>query len=148
MPEITALDFRNALFTAFDAFWADRTQIAAPNVHFDPAAVPADETAWVRLYLLGDDEGQTRLSGSIARSVFSESGRLTFEVYVRENADLDQAYTLAQDFLDWISAGSNMAAVPGAVFRECSPPQEVGPDGVWFQVSVTCSWFYLTDRAA
>jgi hypothetical protein len=77
VSEVTALQFRDTLFTAFDTFWAKRTQIAPPNVTFNPDTLPDGETAWVRLYILGDAAGQTRYSNSVARNHFQRSGLFT-----------------------------------------------------------------------
>lgn len=144
MSEVTALDFRNTLFTAFDTFWAKRTQIAPPNVAFNPDTLPTGETAWVRLYILGDATGQVRFSRSVTPHHFQRSGLFTVEVYVREGTDLDQAYALAE-------AAQEFLAKPGVAnsnFFNVSQPQEIGPIGAWFQVSVTAAWLYWTDRAA
>ncbi len=144
MSNVTPLAFRDSLFTAFAAFWADRTQIAAPNVAFDPSEIPADETAWVRLYILGNTEGQARLSGSVNPDHFSRSGIFTVEVYVREGGDLNEAYTLAEAVIEFLES----PGVPASNFRNISPPQEFGPDGTWFQVTVSAAFVYWTDRAA
>jgi hypothetical protein len=145
MSNVTALQFRDSLFNAFAAFWAGRTQIAAPNVDFDPDKLPAGETAWVRLFILGDPEGgQVRLSSSVQPDHFQRSGTSTVEVYVRQGGDLDEAYTLAEAVMEFLES----PGVAAAKFSTLSQPQEFGPDGTWFQVSVSASWLYWTDRAA
>jgi hypothetical protein len=144
MSNVTALDFRSSVFTAFAAFWADRTQIAAPNTNFDPAAIPENETAWVRLYILGNAQGQTRLSRSVNPDHFARSGIFTIEVYVREGRDLDEAYTLAEAAMEFLES----PGVAAANFSNISPPQEFGPDGTWFQVTISAAFVYWTDRAA
>jgi hypothetical protein len=141
---VTALDFRDNVFTAFDTFWADRTTIAAPNVVFNPAEIPDTDTAWVRLFILGEVEGQERLSNSVDPHHFSRTGTFTVEIYVREGSDLDEAYTLAEAVIEFLEKPD----VADSAFRDISPPQEFGADGTWFQVSVSCSWVYWTDRAA
>ncbi len=144
MSNVTPLGFRNALFTAFDAFWADRTQIAVPNVDFDPDKIPSTDTAWVRLFILGDAAGQQRLSGSVEPQHFGRTGIFTIEIYVRQNADLDEAYALADDALSFLE-GNGVADMK---FSNLSSPQELGTDGTWFQLSVSAAWVYWTDRAA
>ncbi len=144
MSNVTPLAFRDSIFTAFSAFWAGRTQIAAPNVAFDPAEIPEDETAWVRLYILGDVQGQSRLSRSVNPDHFARSGIFTIEVYVREDGDLDEAYTLADAALEFLES----PGVAASNFSNVSTPQEFGPDGTWFQVTVSAAFVYWTDRAA
>jgi hypothetical protein len=144
MSEVTALEFRDRLFTAFDTFWAGRTLIAAPNVDFDPSKLPDDATAWVRLYILGSTEGQGRSSNSVSRNHWNRSGAFTIEVYVRQGGDLDEAYTLAEAAMEFLEKPD----VADAWFTQITPPQEFGPDGAWFQVTVAASWVYWTDRAA
>ena len=144
MSNVTALEFRTALFTAFDTFWADRTQIAPPNVPFDPDKIPEGDTAWVRLYILGAEGGQERLSQSVDPHHFSRSGIFTVEVYAREGADTDEAYELAEAAIEFLeNPGVDASAV-----SNISSPRELGRDGAWFQVSVSASWVYWTDRAA
>lgn len=144
MSTVTALEFRNRVLTAFDTFWADRTQIAPPNVEFDPDQIPTGETAWVRLFILGSDEGQDRYSNSVARNHFRRAGRFTVEVYVREGADTDEAYALAEAAIEFLES----PGIDDSMFSEITPPQEFGRDGAWFQVAVSCTWVYWTDRAA
>ncbi len=144
MSEVTALQFRDTLFTAFDTFWAKRTQIAPPNVPFNPDTLPEGEKAWVRLYILGDGDGQVRYSNSVARNHFQRAGLFTVEVYVREGVDLDEAYTLAEAVQEFLAK----PGVADSFFTNVSQPQEIGPVGAWFQVSVTAAWLYWTDRAA
>ncbi len=144
MSTVTAKDFRDNLFTAFDTFWADRTQIAPPNVHFDPDLIPPGDTAWVRLFILGDSEGQSRFSNSVDPHHFSRAGTFTIEVYVRQEGDTDEAYTLAEAAIQFLEK----PGVADSFFTQISSPVEFGPDGTWFQVSVSCSWLYWTDRAA
>jgi hypothetical protein len=144
MSNVTPLAFRDSLFTAFATFWAGRTQIAAPNVDFDPAEIPENETAWVRLYILGAVDGQSRLSRSVNPDHFARSGIFTIEVYVRQGGDLDEAYALADAAMEFLES----PGVAAANFSNLSPPQEFGPDGTWFQVVVSSAFVYWTDRAA
>ena len=145
MSEVTALAFRDSLFNAFNTFWAGRTEIAAPNVDFDPDELPESDEAYVRLFIQGDLVGQTRLSNSIARAHFSEEGLFTIEVYVREGTDLDLAYQLGQAAQDFLSK----PGVADSNFSNVSPPREIGLTGDgWFQVVVSAAWLYWTDRAA
>ncbi len=145
MSEVTALSFRDSLFNAFNTFWAGRTEIASPNRDFDPDELPESEEAYVRLFILGNPEGQTRLSNSVARAHFSEAGLFTAQVYVREGTDLDLAYQLGQAVVDFLSK----PGVADSNFSNVSPPQEFGLTGDgWFQVVVSAAWLYWTDRAA
>lgn len=144
MSEVTALDFRNTLFTAFETYWAGRTEIQVPNVDFDPETLPDTEEAYVRLFILGDEDGQTRLSNSIDRAHFQNAGIFTIEVYVRKGIDLDLGYQLAQAAIDFLQK----PGVADSNFTNISPPRELGPTGAWFLVSVSASWLYWTDRAA
>ena len=144
MGQVTPAAFRDAVFTAFDTFWAKRTQGDFPNVDFDPDELPEGETAWVRLFFLGRSEGETRFSHSVARNHFQEEGVLTIEVHVRQGEDTDQAYALAlaaQQFM-------RKPGVANSHFFNVSTPEEIGPDGTWFQVNVSASWLYWTDEAA
>lgn len=145
MSEVSPLAFRNSLFVAFEAFWAGRTEIAVPNREdFDPATLPAGDTAYVRLFILGDGEGQTRLSNSVARNHYSNEGTFTVSVMVRQGGDLDEAYTLATA----VGLFLENPGVADSFFRNLGPPIEVGPDGSWFEVDVSARWLYWTDRAA
>lgn len=145
MSTVTALDFRNRLFTAFETFWAERTVIAVPNVAFDAECdVPAGDTAFVRLYILGDANGQVRNSNSVDRNHWSRPGKFTVEVYVRQGGDLDEAYALAEAAIEFLES----PGVADAWLTQITPPQEIGPDGTWFLVTVGASFVYWTDRAA
>ena len=144
MSEVTALDFRNSLFAAFETFWAGRTELATPNNDWDPANLSSNDDAWVRLYILGDPTGQTRYSNSVARDHFQRSGTFTVEIYVRQNKDVDLAYQLAEAVQEFLAK----PGVADSSFSDVSAPVENGPDGTWFQVVVSASWLYWTDRAA
>lgn len=141
MANVTALEFRNTVLTAFDTFWADRTQISVPNVPFDTEAV-GDE--WVRVTLLGTAEGQTKLSSSVTPTHFTREGTITIGSYVRTDLDTDLAYTRADSVLQWLEN----PGVANAVFTGLSSPIENGLDGAWWVVSVSANWLYITDRAA
>ncbi len=145
MSYVSPLAIQNALLESFTTFWAARTPIAYPNSNFDPAALLGDdlEAAWVRVYLLGDVEpGQVRYSNSVASDHFSRSMTITFEVYVRQNTSMDQPYTLIDNVLEYLQKPD----VPNAIFTNISSPVEIGPDGVWFQVTVSADLLYYTDR--
>lgn len=142
MSEFTALEMRDELMTAFATYWAGRTPVAAQNVDFKPEGVTGD--AYVRVWLRGRSEGQTRYSFSVQRNLFRRQGRLGFEVYVRENTDLDVAYGYAEDILKFLEKPGLAHLVVGFL----SSPAEMGTDGAWFQVAVGAQWFYFTDRTA
>lgn len=147
MSDVTPTIFRDAVFAAFDTFWADRTPVAYPNLEFDPDSAfptPGADDAWARLFLLGSADGMERYSSSVLSNHWSRSGVLTLEAYGRQGGSTDRVYELADAFMQWLEN----PGVANTVFSEITQPQEVGPDGTWFQVVVTANWLYFTDRAA
>lgn len=145
MSEVTATGFRDALFTAFDEFWADRTPVAWPNKPFDPQALGEDDAdAYVRPFILGDPDGQTRLSNSVARDHFIRAGQFTIELYSRMGQSTDRVYELAEAVLAWLAN----PGVTETIFSQISSPQEIGALGSWYQVNITANWRYFTDLAA
>lgn len=138
------------ILEAFKAYWDPlypEIPVAWPNSPFVPADEAADgvDAAWVRVFSTGStDFGHVPLSGSVATNFFRESGRLTFEVYVRQGAGTALANDLAyaiQGFLDG-------ARVSDVIFRNRTAPQHVGGDGAWYQVIQAADWVYFSDRAA
>jgi hypothetical protein len=141
MSDITPLAFQDAFLDAFTTRWAAQTPIAYPNVSFDPAAL----TEWVRVYLLGDDEpGLTQYSNSVASDHFSRTLTATFEVYVRMGTSLDRAYALIDVVLQFLQKPN----VSNMIVTHIGSPREIGPDGTWFQVTVSANLLYYTDRPA
>lgn len=147
MSYVSPLQFQNDFLSAFTTFWAARTPIAYPNVNFDPAEAvgSAMDAAWVRVYLLGEvDPGQVRYSNSVQSDHFGRTLVVTFEVYVRQNTSLDQSYTLIDAVLEFLQKPD----VPNMIITNTSSPVEIGPDGTWFQVTVSAGLLYYTDRPA
>ncbi len=142
MSDITPLLLRNSILTAFDTFWAQRTPIAVPNVAFDPDKVDGD--AWARVTITGRPEGEARHSHSVARTALSREGDLTIQVSVRSGTDLDLAYALTDAVIEWMGKPS----LATAYFTKVGTPIELGDTGAWFQVSVSATWLYFTDKAA
>lgn len=138
---IKPAQFRDNLFAAFATFWAGRTPVAYPNVQFRPETVAGD--AWVELQLVGDDAGRTEIGSSEAGQPASFSGTLGISIYVRMGQGTDLAYDLAEAAVAFMEAPRN---VPNTLLRDISAPQEIGPDGVWWQVNVTCTFVYFSDR--
>ena len=149
MSDVTPKIFRDDVMDSFNTYWTGAhsdVPISFPNLPFDPEGVGETETgAWVRLWIQGNvDDGQVRLSNSVASNHWRRSGKIAFEVYVREQSSTDLAYDLASDVSLWLEN-------PGTTFgwfSNISAPVEVGPDGTWFQVSVSADWTYLSNRAA
>lgn len=150
MSDVTPRAARDDLIGAFKTYWDasafSSVPLAYPNLPFDPEdAGEANDAAWVRIFIVGDlDAGQTRLSNSVARNHWIRSGTITFEVYVREGAATDRVYGLVDAIALWMED-------PGLSFvflNNMSAPVEIGPDGTWFQVSISADWRYFTDRAA
>lgn len=149
MSNVTPEAFLDDLLGAFDTFWTaanPTVPIAYPNRPFDPSdAGEGLDAAWIRVVLLGNEsEGQQRFSNSVARTHWHRSGKITFEIYVREGNSTGRAYGLADSALLWLeNTGATYAMV-----SNISAPVEVGPDGTWFQLSLSADWLYITDRAA
>jgi len=149
MSDVTPRTFRDDLLGAFNTYWTalhSDVPIAFPNVVFDPEDVGESDTgAWVRVAIVGSSEGgQIRYSNSVARNHWQRNGKITFEVYVREQASTDRIYDLVDDIALFLeNPGSDFA-----VISNISAPVELGPDGTWFQVSLSADWLYFTDRAA
>ncbi len=139
MPVITDSDFRDNVFTAFEAFWASRSTIAWPNVEFNPE----DLDEYIEVQLIGDPEGQLPVGTSIAQQTKRRRGTVAFSIYVRENTSLDTAYARSNAVKDFLST---TRAISNTNFTGIGQ-QEVGPDGVFFQVNVTASYAYYTDRS-
>lgn len=152
---VTPKAFRDDMLGAFKAFWDglhSDVPVAYQNVAFDSDEETrlSPSNSWVRVSFLGDSgqdtEGQVRYSNSVQRNHWSRTGRIFFEIYVREldESGTDFAYDLASDVLLWLENPKSAFAV----ISEISAPVELGPDGTWFQMSVSADWLYFTDRAA
>ncbi len=138
MPIISDVQFRDNVFTAFTTFWAGRSTIAWPNVEFDPETV--DE--YIELQLIGDPAGQTPVGTSTFQQTKRRVGTVAFSIYVRENTSLDTAYARSEAVKEFLE---NPRAISNTTFTGIGQ-QEVGPDGVFFQVNVTAAYAYYTDR--
>ena len=146
MSYVSPLDFFDSLMAAFTTYWADRTPISYPNKPFSPATLVGDDAtaAWCRVFLAGDPAGQTQYSNSAATDHFARSGQIVIESYVREQSGSALAYTLADAALLFLQRKD----VPDMIFQNISAPQETGSDGTWYQIAVSATWTYFTDRAA
>lgn len=146
MSNVTPRQFTDDLLTSFTTFWAGRTPLAYPNVDFDPASEVGDDpsAAWVRIFIQGADPGVQRFSNSVQNDHYARAGRVVYEIYVRQAASTDLAYDLADAILEWFQKPE----VPNALFLNFSDPVEIGPDGTWFQVTLSADWVYFTDRPA
>lgn len=141
---MTPLQFRDALFGAWDAYWAQRTPVAWPNVPYDPGA---EVDAYVELQLAGNaEDGRVPTATSAnAAGNHREQGTLGVSIYVRQGNGTDRAYELADDVTKFFEP-AQARAVPATVFSRVSAPQPVGPDGAWWQLLVTATYTHFTDR--
>lgn len=62
---------------------------------------------------------------------------------MRGNTATDLAYQLADAVKQFMESPR---AVPNTLLRDIDEPRPVGPDGTWWQVNLTCSFVYFTDR--
>jgi len=139
MPFYTSQGFATAVYTAFDVVWADLTPVAYPNVEFKPELL----NSWARLSILGNGESVTRRSGSTNPMILTVEGDLLIQCFVRQNLDVDQAYVMverAQSFLQ-------RYRVSGVQWLNMRSPEEIGPDGPWWQVAIRTGWRYFQSRA-
>lgn len=149
MSDVTPIAFRDDMLGAFRTFWLARNPtvpVAYPNLPFDPeSAGEAVDAAWIRITIQGNAApGQQRFSNSVARTHWHRNGTVAIEVYVREGGSTDRCYALANDVAQWMEN-------PGmtyAMLRNLGSPVEIGPDGTWYQLSLSADWMYLSDRTA
>jgi len=149
VSDVTPLAFQDSLLGAFKTYFEalyPTIPISYPNKHFDTAdAGDDDDATWVRIYILGsNDAGVIRYSNSVARNHFQRNGFVTVEIYTRQGGSLARPYAVANDILRFFEN----PGVPNALFSNLSAPQETGPDGSWFQLTVRADWLYFTDRSA
>lgn len=121
-------DARDATCGRFEALWAGRTPVAWPNRGF----IPPTAGEWVRLTIL-DGEARQASIGNPGANLHRHSGVIAVQVF----AQIDSGTRAARDLADHAAA----------IFRNqrfgdirCGVPsvREVGPDDVWFQVSMSC----------
>lgn len=149
MSNVTPAQWQEDVLTAFKTFMDANhptIPIAYPNRAFDiEDAGEADDAIWVRPYILGaNDDGQIRFSNSVASNHYQRNGILTIEIYIRQQGSLSAAYAVANNILLFLEN----PGISNSVFNNISAPQEIGPDGSWFQLTVRADWLYFTDRAA
>jgi len=143
MAGLTPKGFRDALFTAFDSYWADRTPVAWPNKPFDPDSVGEDnDAAYVSPVLQGLPEGQRPIGAS---GYFERRGLVIVNIYTRTGTGTDKSAELSDDVLEFFEDPA--PDVAEAVFNRLGV-QEFPPGEAWQQVSVTASYLYFTDRGA
>lgn len=144
MSQIAPVDFRDNLFSAFSTFWAGRTPVAYPNKTFKPEEVAGD--LWVELTIAGGNPGQQSIGDSVnSGKNFQRTGTFGVLIYQRQNTGTRAAYEAADAVKQFMESPRAMG-VPNTVFTSISEPQEVGPDGVWWQLNQTCTFVYFTDR--
>ncbi len=139
MPVITDADFQDNVFTAFEAFWASRSTIAWPNVEFDPEVL----AEYIEVQIVGDADGQIPVGPSTLQQTKRRTGLLAFSIFVRENTSLATAYARSEAVKGFLES---TRAISNTNFTGIGQ-QEVGPDGVFFQVNVTATYAYYTDRS-
>jgi hypothetical protein len=143
MAGLTPSEFRDALFEAFESYWASRTPIAWPNKQFDPDSIgEADNDAYVKPVIQGIPEGQAMIGAS---GYFQRTGLIIVNVYTRTGTSTDRAYALADNVLEFFE--DPVPDVAEAIFNRLGI-QEFPPGEAWFQVSVTANYLYFTDRGA
>lgn len=121
-------DERDAICSRFEAHWASRTPLAWPNRGF---AVPP-EREWIRLTILDGDTRQVSI-GSPGANIHRHSGVIVIQVFV----PIDSGTRTARDLADQAAAIFRNQRFDGI---RCDVPsvREIGPDGVWFQVNMSC----------
>lgn len=146
MPAITPINFRDAVFGAFNTYWANRTVVAWPNLAFDPSSLDkSDTTAYVKPAIVDEPEGQQTRTTSVEPHLKSRSGSLGFELFTRGERSEDQSLELGDDLLAFLDR--QHLAIPGLILsRRGMLP--IGFQGVWFQRNVTAAFLYFTDRAS
>lgn len=138
MSVYTPASFESAILTAFDGIWQKFTPVAYPNEPFDPTGL----TKWARFSIQGDGASE-RIGGSNSTELFIRSGLITIQCFAKEKKSTDDLNTMIDLALSFLE----VQKIAGVLFSDVSPPQEIGPDGPWFQVAVTARWRYFTKRA-
>jgi len=113
----------------FATQWAAETEIAWPNVEFDPANM--DE--WVRFTILHGDAEQKSAGGSV--NLHRSYGTLIIQIFVKPDSGAKRASQLV-DLVSNIWRGLHLSNM---VFR--TPyTTEMGVEDSWYQVNVSCAF--------
>lgn len=139
MSFYTPLEFRNAMFTAFAEVWDDLCPVAYPNVEFKPQGLDR----WARIVIDGNGEPQERWSGSTNPALFTQTGDVLIQCFIRQGQDTDGVYELVERAQAFVQRHR----VPGVIWERGRAPEEIGDDGPWWQVAVRSGWRYFQTRA-
>lgn len=145
MPVITPQDFTDALFGAFNTYWAARTEIVWPNKPFDASSLSSAQlTAYVRPTINELPEGERPYSTSVSPQFWTREGVFQLEIFTRGEGATDRSNELVEDALQFVERPP--LAIDGAIFRRRGR-FTIGFTGVWYQDNVTAAFLYFTDRA-
>lgn len=145
MPALTPQGFADAMFGAFNTYWAGRTEIVWPNKPFDPASIGvAADDAYVKPSIVDTPGSQVPRSGSASPQLLSREGFFGVEIFTRGEESTDRANELADDVLVFLERPP--VTIPGVLLsrRGLLP---LGFQGAWYQVNATAAFLYFTDRA-
>jgi len=145
VPVVTPQTFADAVFGAFNTFWASRCTVVWPNKAFDPDALGVTQTvSYVKPAIVDDFEGQSQINNSVTPILSTRTGVFGVEIFTRGEAATDLANQRKDEVLQFLETPP--ATIVGTVFRRRGI-QTIGFNGVWYQVNVTAAFLYFTDRA-
>jgi hypothetical protein len=135
----THAEATDELLDLFTTGWADRTEVAYPNVDF----TPPEDAAWVRVTIQHTAGRQVSLGSPGART-FRRFGTIFAQIFTVEG-------TAAQEALDL--AGVAVTILEGVQFAsglqlQAATIDEVGPDGHGrWQVNVSVPFYFNLEGA-
>lgn len=118
--------------TAWDAIGHDAIY---ENVAGDP---PTTAAPWARVTVRHFPGGQASLSDDAGAKRWTRNGLITVQIFVPTGEGKAEAYALAKVVADAYEG----KRTPSNVWFRNVRPNEIGPDGAWFQLNVLAEFTY------
>lgn len=135
----TAAEARVEIQTTVNVAWlADASSQNLPLLWEDKPEAPPDSGAWARVTLRHATGRQATLRGATGERRFRRTGTLTVQIFTPHGEGLTLNDTLSKIITD---ALEGVTTASGVIFRDVRP-NEIGPDGKWYQTNVLAGFEY------
>jgi len=134
-------DAIDLIFGEFATAWAANAPAPIPviawqDIVFDP---PDTAASWCRLSVMHNESDIVTLGG-VGNRIWRTDGRVFVQIFTRSGKGREDSDALVEVAINAFR-GKSIGTTPCVRFRDIKP-QEVGPDGAWYQQNVSVHFEY------
>lgn len=135
----TFLEAIDDMFEVVRAAW-DTTVWPEENIMWPDMGneIPATPDPWIRVRTVFGSGGQATLANHEGRRRFRRDGTIIIQLFTPSGEGLSRAWELGKVLVDALEG----TATPRGVWFRNTRPNDIGPDGDWYQINVLADFEY------